>query len=352
MTTKLRFQPVSHSWVALHPKPKGVIQFIGGAFFGTFGPMLFYRYLLRYLFESGYTIILIPFNFTFDHYVEAGFLIKEEYEIIPEIIRMAKFAGYDYDVYLNSRKFSWMGHSIGCKYVALLEAFSALPREHDELEQVIRDIITKTSNPSEKDKNERKIQTVVENLESLINELKQKRARATQLIKYYLGKEQDTYWDRIEDPNIDKTFFKNLFIKGQTSILLAPVNSGTDSAIPTFIARFIDKLGWGVKPTPQETYALIQATNLFNLLGLVRFKSDKIAKSTCEWFINIFKKPPTDFQNNLVGGHLKPLGVQLGSVIVNFPDSWPIIESPQRRNSELEIYVGKLLQLLEQERSS
>lgn len=352
MTAKLRFRPVSHSWVALHPKPKGVIQFIGGAFFGTFGPMLFYRYLLRYLFESGYTIILIPFNFTFDHYVEAGFLIKEEYEIIPEIIRMAKFAGYDYDVYLNSRNFSWISHSIGCKYVALLEAFSALPRKHEELEQVIRDIVTETSNPLEKDKNERKIQTVVQQLETLINELQQKRARATQLIKYYLGEEQDTYWDRIENQEIDKTFFKSLFIKGQTSILLAPVNSGTDSAIPKFLAQFVDNLGWGVKPTPQETYALIQATNLFNLLGLVRFKSDNLAKSTCDWFVNTFKKPPTDLQNNLVGGHLKPLGVKLGSFVVNFPDSWPIIESPQRRNSQLEMYVGKILKVLEQERSS
>ncbi|BAT52140.1 unknown protein [Nostoc sp. NIES-3756] len=352
METTLRFQPVSHSWVALHPKPKGVIQFIGGAFFGTFAPMLFYRYLLRYLFDNGYTIILLPFNFTFDHYVEAGFLIKEEYEIIPELIRRAKFAGYDYKAYLSDRNFSWIGHSIGCKYVALLEAFSALPREPEQLEEVIRDIVTKTSNPSETAKNERKIQTIVQNLESLINDLKQRRARATQLIKYYLGKEQDTYWDRREDPNIDKTYFKNLFIKGQTSILLAPVNSGTDSAIPKFLAKFIDKLGWGVKPTPQETFALIQATNLFNLLGLVSFKSDKLAKSTCEWFVNTFKKPPTDLQNNLAGGHLKPLGIKLGGYVVNFPDSLPIIESPQRRNAELEIYVGKLLGALEEERSS
>ncbi|MEJ1939081.1 hypothetical protein WDZ92_53460, partial [Nostoc sp. NIES-2111] len=132
--------------------------------------------------------------------VEAGFLIKEEYEIIPELIRRAKFAGYDYKAYLSDRNFSWIGHSIGCKYVALLEAFSALPREPKQLEEVIRDIVTKTSNPSEIAKNERKIQTIVQNLESLINDLKQRRARATQLIKYYLGKEQDTYWDIIEDP--------------------------------------------------------------------------------------------------------------------------------------------------------
>ncbi|ABA21713.1 Protein of unknown function DUF1350 [Trichormus variabilis ATCC 29413] len=350
MKAKLRFQPVSHSWVALHPKPKGVIQFIGGAFFGTFVPMLFYRYLLQYLFDNGYTIILLPFNFTFNHYAEAGFLIREEYEIAPELIRMAKLANYDYQVYLNDRKFSWIGHSIGCKYIALLEAFSALPRERKELEEFIGDIVAKTSNPSEQAKNERKIQAIVENLEVLMNDLKQQRAKATQLIKYYLGYEPDTYWDRMEDPSIDRTFFKSLFIKGQTSILLAPVNTGTDSAVPKFLANIIDKLGWGVKPSPQETYALIQATNLFNLLGLIRFKSDNIAKSTGDWFINVFKKPPTDFQNYLAGGHLKPLGIRVGGYVVNFPDSLPIIESAQRRSSELEIYVDSLLQALEKER--
>jgi hypothetical protein len=53
MNKNMKFQPVSHSWVALHPQPKGVIQFIAGAFFGTFAPMFFYRYLLQFLFEAG-----------------------------------------------------------------------------------------------------------------------------------------------------------------------------------------------------------------------------------------------------------------------------------------------------------
>lgn len=350
MKAKLRFQPVSHSWVALHPQPKGVIQFIGGAFFGTFFPMRFYRYLLQSLFSDRYTIIILPFNFTFNHYGEAGFLIREQYEITPELVRMAKFAGYDYQVYLNDHNFYWIGHSIGCKYIALLEGFSALPREHDQLEAFIRKIVNETSNPSNQEKNERKIQSIVKDLEILIEDLKQKRQRATQLIKYYLGQEQDTYLDTIEDPNINRTFFKSLFIKGQPSVLLAPVNSGTDSAIPKVLANIVDNLGWGVKPSSQETYAFIQAANLFNLLGLVRFQSDKLAKSTCDWFINTLKKPPTDFQNNLVGGHLKPLGKQIGNYVINFPDSLPIIESTQRRNAELEIYVVKLLKDLEQER--
>ena len=52
MPSHLHFQPISFSWVALHPQPKGVIQFMGGAFFGSF-PTVFYRYFLGQLFESG-----------------------------------------------------------------------------------------------------------------------------------------------------------------------------------------------------------------------------------------------------------------------------------------------------------
>ncbi|WP_414578046.1 DUF1350 family protein [Anabaena sp. CCY 9402-a] len=336
MNPKLKFQPVSHSWVALHPQPKGVIQFIGGAFFGTFAPMFFYRYLLQYLFNNGYTIILLPFNFTFNHYVEAGFLIKEQYEITPELVRMAKLANYDYQVYLKDTNFSWVGHSIGCKYIALLEGFTALPQDHKELEQFIRNLVLETSKTSDPAKNERKSQRIVTDIETLIHELRQEQNKANKLSSYYVGEE--------------KYIFSNLFIKGQTSVLLAPVNSGTDSAIPKFLAKIIDKLGWGVNPSPDETYALIKATNLFNLLGLVQFKSDKIAQKTADWFVNIFHKPPVDFQNTLAGGHLKPLGCKVGNYVINFPDSLPIIESTQRRSSQFEFYVGKLLQALDQKR--
>jgi len=332
----MKFQPVSHSWVALHPQPKGVIQFIGGAFFGTFLPMFFYRYLLQSLFNNGYTIILLPFNFTFNHYVEAGFLIKEQYEITPELVRMAQLANYDYQAYLKDTNFSWVGHSIGCKYIALLEGFTALPEDHDELEKLIRKIVLETSTTSDKAVNERKVERILSDIETLIHELQQETEKATKLSSYYVGAE--------------KHIFSDLFIKGQTSVLLAPVNSGTDSAIPKFLATIIDKLGWGVNPSPQETYALIKETNLFNLLGLIQFKADKIAQSTVDWFINNFHKPPVDFRHIASGGHLKPLGLQIGNYVLNFPDSLLIIESTQRRNAELESYVGKLLQALEEKR--
>lgn len=324
MNLKLRFKPVSHSWVALHPQPKGVIQFIAGAFFGTFAPMFFYRYLLQCLFEQEYTIILLPFNFTFNHYIEAGFLIKEQYAILPELVRMASFKGYDYEVYLDDKNFSWIGHSLGCKYISLLEGLSALPEDSQDREQFIRKLLSTTSTES-------RIQSVVADINILIDELTQKIDEVRKLIYTYVGR----------DINIT-----SIFIKGQKSILLAPDISDTASAIrPKFLADFIDYIGLGVKPIPEETYDLIQESGLFNFLGLVCFKSDNIAKLTCQWFINTLKKPPKAFLKTLEGGHLRPLGIRLGNNVINFFDR-PVVESVQKRNIEFEFYVTELLKNL------
>lgn len=244
---KLRFKSVSHSWVALHPQPKGVIQFIAGAFFGTFGPMIFYRYLLQCLYEQGYTIILLPFNFTFNHYVEAGFLMREQYEILPEIVRMASVAGYDYEAYLDDKNFSWIGHSLGCKYISLLEGFTALPPEPQDREKFIRNLLSYTSDESQ-------IKSVIADINILFEELKRKIVEDRKLIYSYVGREIK---------------INSLFIKGQVSVLLAPAIADTGSAIrPQFLADIIDNLGWGVKPTVEETRNLIKESGLFNIIDL------------------------------------------------------------------------------------
>ncbi|MBW4425920.1 MAG: DUF1350 family protein [Nostoc desertorum CM1-VF14] len=324
---KLRFKPVSHSWVALHPQPKGVIQFIAGAFFGTFGPMLFYRYLLQCLYEQGYTIILLPFNFSFNHYVEAGYLMREQYEILPELVRMASVAGYDYEAYLDDKNFSWIGHSLGCKYISLLEGFTALPPEAQDREKFIRNLLSYTSNESQ-------IESVIADVNILFEELKRKILEDKKLIYTYVQREIK---------------INSIFIKGQVSILLAPAIADTGSAIrPQFLADIIDNLGWGVKPTVEETQNLIKDSGLFNIMGLVCFKSDNIAKLTCEWFTDILKKPPQEFRENVKGGHLKPLGIQLGKYVINLFDK-PLIESVQERNRGFEHHVIQLLDKLKKE---
>lgn len=321
MEAEFKFQPISFSWVAIHPQPKGVIQFIAGAFFGTFGPMFFYHYLLQGLFEQGYTIILLPFNFTFNHYQEAGFLIREQYEILPELVRIANNKGYEYEAYLDDKNFSWIGHSLGCKYISLLEGFSALPPEPQEREELIRNVLARTENESQ-------IQSVIADLNILINELTRKIGEVRKLIHDYVG----------QDVKI-----ASIFIKGQVSILLAPNISDTSSAIrPQFLANLIDALNWGVKPTPEETYSLIKESGLFNLMGLIYFNSDNIAKATWEWFIDTFKKPPQDFRITLKGKHLRPLGIRAGNNVINLFNA-PVIEPVQKRYMGFEFYVIQLL---------
>jgi hypothetical protein len=356
MTPKLRFQPVSHSWVALHPNPKGVIQFIGGAFFGTFFPMFFYRSLLQRLFNEEYTIVLLPFNFSFDHYAESGFLIREQYDIMPELIRRAIFEGYNYEAYLGDRNFSWVGHSIGCKYIALLEGLSALPTlgepnnlDYDnnvkKLKKFLETLVnSKGEKKDSQQKIKRKVDDLLRGLLILINDLEAKRKTAQELIKAYIEKEPNYQALKGE---IEIT---SIFIKNQPSLLLAPVNTGLDSAVPQPFASIFISLGLNVKPTPKETKALIKQANLFELLGLISFKTDKIALSTCQWFESDFKKPPKEFQQKLNGGHLRPLSIKLGNLIINFPDlkdKISLIESMQKREEDFESPVSQLFQHLE-----
>ncbi|BAY62985.1 hypothetical protein NIES22_30610 [Calothrix brevissima NIES-22] len=351
----MKFQPISYSWVALHPKPQGVIQFVGGAFFGTFCPMLFYRSLLQRLFNDGYTIVILPFNFTFNHYAESGFLIREQYEIMPELVRRAIFAGYDYKPYLSDQNFSWIGHSIGCKYIAILEAFSALPtiskpsepqyyQDIQELRKFIASVVKTTSKPTDSQvKIENKTESIVKDLLILIDDLQVKREKAIKLVKYYIKREPN-YQELKKEIEIT-----SIFIKNQPSLLLAPVNTGLDSAIPQPLAGIVINLGLNVKPTPAETFSLITYANLFNLLGLNSFQTDKLALSTCQWFENDCKKPPAGFKVVLKGGHLRPLGIQLGNVAINFPDfsdNIPLIESIQKRYAEFEYPVSRLFQSL------
>ena len=106
------FKPIAHSWVAENPNPIGVVQFIGGALYGTL-PTISYRHFLQSLFEEGYTIIAVPFQFGLNHGVIARGLLDER-----DRIRQA----LDYPEALPH---FWIGHSLGCKYIALLEAYSA-----------------------------------------------------------------------------------------------------------------------------------------------------------------------------------------------------------------------------------
>lgn len=345
----MKFQHVAHSWIALHPRPQGVIQFIGGAFFGTFGTGIFYRYLLKYFYDREFTIVILPFRFTFNHYAEAGFLITEQYEILPEIIRMAKAENYKYSAYLEETNFYWLGHSIGCKYITLLEGFSALPDEPQDRQKFIKSLLVNY-------RSKENIAKVVSEIESLIESLQSKVLIAKKLIADYIDRDISLGDSRIDGDVNSTNSIGWLFIKDQSSIFLAPENSDTSSAIKSsFLAKLIDKLGFGVSPNSVETNTLIIQSQLFNKLDLISFKSDTTANQTVNLLKSILGNRLSGKYFSTKGGHLRPLGSQFMQHVFNPFDllyAWllylvridsappknlaPVFQDPQVRDLELE----------------
>ena len=346
---KLRFKPVCHSWVALHPKPKGVVQFVGGAFFGTFAPMLFYNHLLQYLYDKSYTVIILPFNFTFNHYKESFTLMREQYALLPELVRMAIAQGDDPAVYLNPENYIWMGHSIGCKYITLLESAIRLPEDKAELTKFIANVldvrgVRDNSKACPSKYNEKTVQSVVEQLQALREELRSFADASKQLVRNCMVENKAMLDEQSDKTNI----YKDLFIKGQRSVFLAPVLSDTSSAIkPKPLADWIDSLGWGMQPNSCVTKNLIEDSKLFNRFVLAKFKVDSIAFQTIDWFFTNLAKPPQNLRLDLGGGHLRPLGFSFADLVVNPWFDQPLLTTAARRNDQLENPVDQKIPALD-----
>jgi hypothetical protein len=132
------FKAFANSWVAINPHPKGVIQFVGSFFvFGSL-PTLFYNSLLHSLYNQGYTIIAYPIavippliwkSKLVDHWQASIQLLKEEYTIKLELIAyiLEHTNGEYLDIYLDHANYFWLGHSLGCKYISILEILSSDP---------------------------------------------------------------------------------------------------------------------------------------------------------------------------------------------------------------------------------
>jgi Protein of unknown function (DUF1350) len=288
-----QFSPISFSWVAIHPESKGVVQFIGGAFFGTF-PNIFYRYLLKQIFLEGYTVVAFPFRFTFRHWSVSIGLLREQETLRPLLAQRAKELGYDPSIYGDSSRYQWLGHSLGCKYIALLEL---LAEWSEDLDRERRQIEKNTKKP------DAQLKQIKESVRGL-----------------------------------------SLSIKDQASLLMAPDISNTQDAIQIpLLPELLDAIGLGVLPTKQETFDLIEESSLFNLARMISFDKDQIAGNekaplTSDNTVRMLIKILGDklLHKEISGKHLRPLGLELGDSIVG-----PIAPPPK----ELVPLVLKFLSL-------
>jgi len=296
MQAKFEFQPISSSWVALHPEPKGVVQFIGGAFFGTF-PTIFYRYFLRKIFEQGYTIVALPFRFSFRHWSIAASLFAEQSRLRPELTALAQRSGYQHQIYQDNSGYFWVGQSLGCKYVALLEFLSG-----DRWQEIVQQCVSAQE---------------AKRIESVIAEI---------------------------------VLSEKLSIKDQPSLLLAPDISNTESAIPIrTVAHWLDKRKLGVLPTREQTQCCIASSRLFNLIALISFEKDIVAgnlgdknrseeiqkNSDVLWFFQQLQARQLPLLcQELPGKHLEPVGVQVGPYVVDLNPLDKFIEPIAQRSLE------------------
>lgn len=262
---KFRFEALHFSWAALHPQPQGVIFLIGGAFFGTF-PTIFYRFLARSLFENGYTVVALPFRFSFRHWTIALSLVRYQVELRQELAEAARRRNYNANLYQEEPtsagfNYLWIGHSLGCKYIALLELLSDLETE---------------SNQS--------------------------------IVKKCLGSDQQKSLLQAL-LNVD---LKQNSLLNQPSILLDSVISDLDNAVPIkslerLIHHFIR-----VQPSREETFCLVEESKLFNLTSILAFRSS-LAQETVLKLKNLLADRLIVFKDLPIRRHLAALGWRNGN---------------------------------------
>jgi Protein of unknown function (DUF1350) len=260
----LNYRTFSNSQVLLHPKPKGIIQFIGSFIFGSF-PAWAYKYLHQFLFQQGYSIVLyrFPLNpFQFNHWEVSLEFLKEQQSLRAKIVEVLKEENQPCDIveiYSKNKNYLWLGHSLGCKYIILLEILS------------------------------------------------NQAARRDQILKECLG---EVSAEKILHKISSEKLISQNFILDQPSVFVAPEISNT--------VRFL-KSGWRISnnlasPNQKETKCLIYSSReTFNLTSVISFNWDGIAEDDVAFLVEQLKErhfqPP--LYKEIEGWHFEPLDIHI-----------------------------------------
>jgi hypothetical protein len=276
-----KFVSLSHSQVAFHPNPKGIIQFIGSFVFGSF-PVCSYQYLHQYLFAEGYTLVLYRFPINplqFNHWEVAFNLLQEQFKLRTEIVKQLIQEGSSSErinTYLQPSNYFWLGHSLGCKYIMLLEILSNEPKKRTQvLKECLQGSYAKIAGHI-----------------SLLDRMQE---------------EANTTINQLGNGSFQ---ISQTLIRDQPSILLAPEISNT--------VRLI-RSAWRVSspfttPNQVQTECMISHSNdLFNLMAVISFKWDNIAEDDVTFLVNqIANKPCQPYlYKELDGWHFEPLGIYI-----------------------------------------
>lgn len=220
---KIEFCKIGKAKVSLQKEnPKGIIIFFGGYFFGSF-PIIFYRKVLTQIKESGYTVVVFSYSLLSDHVKIAEILFQDYVDTLGELEKIDDFYKYH-------KNYSWVAHSLGCEYIALLILLS----------------ISK--------KDSKNINDINDALEKICNIFKEINEDATRRIfELSLSLRGENKLSQIGE---------------QTSVFIAPCFKP-----PTSLLQFL------IKPTQQQIWNCIEEKKdtLFNLTSVISFTKDCIA---------------------------------------------------------------------------
>ena len=278
----------SNTKVAFHPHPKGVIQFIGGFISGSF-PEVSFRNLFQDLYEQGYSLVVYHFRFNplqFNHWSVAIEILKDLYKVRFQIIKQlfcSRATDKQLDFYANDSNYFWLGYSLGCKYILLLEILSNDYAEFQHRDEVLSSCL------GEEDL--KKTQKDIERADCY-------RKLAIDIISELLGRKYQI----------------SPFIRDQPSLLLAPEINNTVQIAKQHISLFSF---WDF-PSKEQIQCLIRhSTEIFNLMGLISFKEDTIAEDDVN-FLKCQLQNRTSLPllyEELDGTHNKPLECNVENLV-------------------------------------
>lgn len=281
-TEEIRFKSIDGCLTAIKDQPKGVIQFIGSFIFGSF-PKCSYKPLFQYLWSQGYTLVIhkFPFRpFNVNHWNESVNLQKRNYEAIIYLVQQAQGNPELVDFYLDSNHYRWLGHSLGCKYILLLELLS------DSTDQKVLEVVGQCLTDKEKKD--------VEDTLACLREAKETAQRKLSKIT-----SKDISLERV--------------IRNQMTVLMAPEYSTT----LTLFNKNIPVGNPFTQPFPNavKIEEIIKLdSNILNLSGLISFYCDPIAKDDSVFLKDQLKtRHPFNFSeliDEYLGGHFAPQGNQ------------------------------------------
>lgn len=267
----MRFQPLHFGWVALPPQPKAVVVFIGGALVGTF-PTLFFRGFLRILYDLDYAVVALPFRFTFRHWdiaLSLSIYLAELQEELNALLITPGDGEHTKNACGQSRlPYLWIGHSLGCKYIALLEILTDVEKSKNE-SAVMKAFLE--AEPSQAQEFMNKLELIEDNKVSLFN---------------------------------------------QPQLLVDPVIASLEAAIPWKpLAKIFAPL-LKVFPSRENTFKLIEQSELFSLTKIFSLQS-QTASDTILRLSHLKREQPLDpyciidLKNPkpLLGAHLAILGL-------------------------------------------